>query len=89
MTVRELLDALEGLDEGAEVRLACQPSWPFEYRLQAVASAQDLWRENDEATDPEDRDYSGSAGYPKTDVVYLFEGYQLGYLPGYAREGWR
>lgn len=33
MTVRELIEALEQFDDDTEVRLAFQPSWPFEYSL--------------------------------------------------------
>jgi len=33
MTVGDLLDLLDGLDEETEVRLAQQPSYPFEYEL--------------------------------------------------------
>lgn len=33
MTVRELIQELEGMDEAAEVRLAFQPSYPLQYRL--------------------------------------------------------
>ena len=31
MTVGDLLDLLDGLDENMEVRFASQPSYPFEY----------------------------------------------------------
>lgn len=33
MTVLELLEALSDLPEDAEVMLAAQPAWPFEYTL--------------------------------------------------------
>lgn len=33
MTVEELMDILEDLDPETEVRVAFQPSWPFEYSL--------------------------------------------------------
>jgi hypothetical protein len=33
MKVIELKEALEGIPDDAEVRLAMQPSWPFEYSL--------------------------------------------------------
>lgn len=33
MTVADLLEALEGLDPGTEVRLMNQNSWPFEYSI--------------------------------------------------------
>lgn len=37
MTVQELIDELETLNPDAEVRLAFQPSWPFEHSLGTVA----------------------------------------------------
>lgn len=33
MTVADLIDILSDFDEDAEVRLAIQPSYPFEHRL--------------------------------------------------------
>ena len=37
MTVAELLHELENIDPDAEVRLAVQPRWPFEYSVREVA----------------------------------------------------
>jgi hypothetical protein len=73
MTVQELMDLLEDLDPEAEVRMAQQPSWPFEYSISDVMQP--------EPPAEEDR----------PNVVYLVEGSQLGYLPGYVTEdlGWR
>jgi hypothetical protein len=75
MTVIELKEALEGLPDEAEVRLAMQPSWPFEYSIMEVVPL-----EPDEEA-PADEEVK---------VVYLTEGSQLGYLPGEASEaiGW-
>ncbi len=33
LTVEELMEELEGCDPDAEVRIAQQPAWPFEYAL--------------------------------------------------------
>lgn len=33
MTVADLTELLEGLDPKMEVRMAQQPSWPFEYSI--------------------------------------------------------
>jgi hypothetical protein len=33
MTVGELKELLDGLDDDVDVRLAMQPSWPFEYSI--------------------------------------------------------
>ncbi len=75
MTVIELKEALEGLPDEAEVRLAMQPSWPFEYSIMDVVPL-----EPDEEA-PADEEVK---------VVYLTEGSQLGSLPGEASEaiGW-
>lgn len=41
MTVQELITTLEDFDPDAVVRLAIQPSWPFEYRIGDVIDAVD------------------------------------------------
>ncbi len=76
MKVIELLEALSELPEEAEVRLASQPSWPMEFRLDGPTFIEEG-----------EQDEDGSAG----PVVYLTEAAHLGYLPGFvARElGWR
>lgn len=70
ITVGELMDWLAELDEDAEVRLAHQPSCPFEYSLDGF---------NPVVT-------AAGGGDCETPVVYLVEGNQLGYLPGEAME---
>jgi hypothetical protein len=52
VTVGELIRELEGQDPSTEVRLAMQPSWPFEYSVQNVAVVEDdryvsLWVRDD------------------------------------------
>lgn len=39
MTVEQLIAALEQLPPEAEVRLAIQPAWPFEYAISAITEA--------------------------------------------------
>lgn len=39
MTVEELIAELERLPEGAEVRLAMQPAWPFEHAIGDLTEA--------------------------------------------------
>jgi hypothetical protein len=86
MKVIELKEALEGLPDEAEVRLAMQPSWPFEYSIGDVIPLEPIEEELDEEEKRDDD--------PEFDdtikVVYLTEGSQLGYLPGNATEaiGW-
>lgn len=86
MTVGELRDALEGIDDDVQVRLAMQPRWAFEYSIgSAVFVGPDSLPPGYE---PEEGDEDEK---PEESVVYLTEGTQLGYLPGsVAREiGWK
>lgn len=41
MKVYELLELLEDLPEDAEIKLAEQPSWPFEYSISGVDIVED------------------------------------------------
>lgn len=68
LTVGELREALEGMDDATEVRLATQPSWPMEHTARDIVVP--YW--------------CGESGSPE--VVYLFEGEQVGYLPGDVTE---
>lgn len=77
MQIRELIEFLEeaALEVGddAEVRLATQPSWPFESEICSVVTTADLARLADE---------EGGTWKPGNDaeaVVYLTEGAQIGY----------
>jgi hypothetical protein len=74
MTVQELIDALSQMNPDAEVRIAHQPSWPFELSVGSVVSAE-----------VED-DMSGTM----VDNVWIGEGSQIGYLPGAVKTalGW-
>jgi hypothetical protein len=74
MTVRQLIEELEFMNQDAEIRFASQPNWPFEYSIDDVVSV-DI--ENRRTGDEEE-------------VVYLAEGRQIGYLPGEAKDelGW-
>ena len=78
MTVEELLCELEGMEPDAEVRLAMQPSWPFEYSIGGIVQVSAV----DDESVPEDE-------LPQ--LIYLSECRQLGYLPGYVSEelGWK
>jgi hypothetical protein len=75
MTVQRLIEELEQMNPNAEVRFAAQPNWPFEYDIDSVVQVAVEDRRTDDTTE----------------VVYLEEGRQIGYLPGEAaRElGWK
>lgn len=103
MTVQDLLDLLDGVDPDTEVRLAHQPSWPFEYSIGTVelVGANDAEIEEAEnalarARDltPEERETARAEldrlSADNQQIVYIAEGSQLGYLPGSATEalGW-
>ena len=77
MTVEELIIELQHMNPSSEVLFASQPSWPFEYTIDAVIEIHPE-SEYDE-DDPE-----GSS------TVYLGEGRQKGYLNGEAKDelGW-
>jgi hypothetical protein len=67
MSVQELIEELQCLDGDAEVRFLSQPSWPFEYTIEAVVEASDT---------PDDL-----SGYRKTPAkrILLVEGRQACY----------
>ena len=70
MTVRQLIEELQFMNQDANVRFASQPNWPFEYSIGDIVSA-----------DVENR----STG-EEEEVIYLAEGRQIGYLPGEAKD---
>ena len=84
MNVGDLKRLLEGIDDDTEVRFASQPSWPFEY---SIADVHECWP--DPEPYPEGDDLEGEE-FENDPVVYLVEGQQLRYLPGYVAEalGW-
>lgn len=107
MTLSDLINALEELrelhGEDVEVRLAQQPSWPFEYGLSEIV-ALDMHADEREEIDEflgeavEDTDDVVEARLRLAEldaqsrvVVYLGEGSQIGYLPGAVASalGWR
>jgi hypothetical protein len=65
--LRELIDMLEDFDQEAEVRLACQPSWPLAFNVAgAVADSElaDFVDERDTDDVPE----------PARNVVWIVQG---------------
>lgn len=86
MTVGELREMIEGLEDGVEVRLAIQPRWAFEY---SIGSAVLVGPDGDEVYGEGEEEYEGTP--PDENVLYLTEGTQLGYLNGYTSRaiGWK
>ena len=72
MTAAELIELLENVDPNAEVRLATQPQWPFEYSVGRALATDDLDTEQ--------------AGPDEENVVWLAAGSQSRYLPGHVAE---
>lgn len=77
MTVGMLIAELENFDPDTVVRLAQQPSWPFEYSIGQIVHVWDAEMEDD------DEDYNEDEGWG---IVYIGEGSQLGYLPGAVQD---
>jgi hypothetical protein len=72
MTVQQLIELLKREDQDAEVMLAQQPSWPFEYSVRGVVAR----REFDE---PEDDECRGPDDNRRENDVFIVEGSQLRY----------
>jgi hypothetical protein len=104
MTVAELIAELEGMNPDAEVRLAHQPSWPFEYDAASVVEVP-AYAECANCSEPvpaggealceecaEEETPADviEAGKEHPAIVYIAEGSQIGYLPGAAAHaiGW-
>lgn len=91
MTVGELKELLQYLDDDMEVRLAHQPSWPFEYSIREGIVVDVNGCDPDELPET---DMEGSRfvdEHEEKEILYLAEGRQLGYLPGVVTSalGWR
>lgn len=90
MRLSELIEQLEDLatqhGEEIEVRIAHQPSYPFEYSIGNVVAV-----DKDAPEDDDDEEAQVNAPLEETFVVYIGEGEQLGYLPGVVSKelGWR
>lgn len=102
MTLSELIQMLQDIQvDGVdpEVRLATQPSWPFEHSISNVVEiadpeSEDLVELQNELSETEDEDAAREImerSRQNGPVVYLAEGQQIGYLPGVVASelGWR
>ena len=78
MTVGELRNILECLDDDVEVRIAEQPRWAFEYTINNAYEV-----EVNRATEDNPDAIS-------VEILYIVEGTQIGYLPQEVAEqiGW-
>ena len=103
MTIRELIESLEeardALGEDVEVRYASQPSYPFENNIREVhilgkherrELAIEAMREEGMPQEQAEKEFDEEELENTEDVVYLEEGFQIGYLPGEAKDhiGW-
>lgn len=100
MNINELIETLEDLretyGEDLDVRIASQPSWPFENEIAQVVVAEP--RRGNLEWDDEDEGYYDETGnfYTEDDlaefeennepVAYIAEGRQIGYLPSHAKD---
>lgn len=91
MNVRDLIQLLEDYDEDTEVRIAEQPSWPFENDITDVVGISLDIDDMGNVIENEDDVEEGYVTRTTTEeVVYLVEGRQIGYLPQPVKEqlGW-
>lgn len=84
--IKQLQDLVEEVGSDTEVRLAMQPSWPFEYTISQVVAV-DV---GEQEFEDEYYEETGEAVEPKY-FVYLSEGSQTQYLPiAVSRQlGWK
>jgi len=104
MTIGELIERLEeakdAVGEDVEVRYASQPSWPFENNIREVhilgrldrreLAIEAIQREEDVDREEAEKSIDEDELDNTEDVVYLEEGFQIGYLPGEVKDhiGW-
>lgn len=75
----QLVHPLEEYDPETEVRLASQPSYPFEYSIAGVASVEEVAAlyDGDTESAEDERDFDG--GTAPDNRVFILEGIQLKY----------
>lgn len=69
MTVADLIERLQEQDQGAEIRLMTQESWPFENAIVGVTTREEIPAEPDDEPEAESAD----------NCVFIVEGAQLCY----------
>ena len=83
MTVGELKELLEDLDDGVELRIMGQHDWPFEYSVYGVnlrsnfVRAEETGWEDCKQEQEDDGDDGDDEG--EQEIVYILEGTQLCY----------
>ena len=76
MKVKELIEILGKMDAEANVMLAQQPGYPFEYSVAGVAVREEFTEDDDEGSGGDPRAYEpGTAA----NDVFIVEGTQLRY----------
>ena len=90
MEIEELIETLQELAEEyphADVRLATQPTWPFEYSIGDIVASRDNEEDQQEwdkdfklAEDDDEREAMGDRPELGEPIVYIGENSQLGYL---------
>jgi len=78
MKVKTLIRLLQEHDEDANVFLVCQPSYPFEYSIDGLASRSDFPKDEDDEED-EDGDEPKADDGTKPNDVFICEGTQVRY----------
>lgn len=90
MNICELIGMLEDLREQngdeCDVFIAEQPSWPFENEIAGVVVADRAMEDEiDEAGGSRNVEYDPWTRDVEDPVIYILEGQQNQYLPGYAK----
>lgn len=87
-----LQDAIEMHGEDLEVKLAEQPSWPFQYDIEgAVVCDKSVEEYIDEVRmeygrdEAEDKIFQRIMKPPEDPIIFLVEGHQECYLPSYVK----
>ena len=100
MEIEELIETLQELAEEypkCEVRLASQPTWPFEYSIGDIVASrekeddQQEWDEDfEQAEDDDEREAMGERPELGDPVIHIGEDSQLGYLSRVVKDklGW-
>ena len=91
MTVGELNEKIQEVinlhGEDVEVRLAHQPRWAFEYSVVGAYTSNECLEVYQTGCE-KDAEFATKEAEDIELILYIFEGTQIGYLPGFVAEGW-